>query len=86
MIAEHDDPEMSYRRGYQQCAQQLFEVLQPFLPPDAREIVRQWVGRDLANWRVAAMRGESKRGSVGITVGEYPPTWRLGNLSQPNAH
>ena len=86
MTPERNDPEMSYRRGYQQGAQELFNVIEGALPPECRQIVKPWIGLDLAQWRVAAMRGESGRGTAGITAGEYAPTWRLGNLSHQNSN
>lgn len=44
---EHDDPEASYRRGYQQGAQAMLDAVGR-LPVDR---LTQWVGVTLVKWR-----------------------------------
>lgn len=80
------DPEMSYRRGYQQGAWETFRKVQACLPPDVHDIIKLWIEKDLYEWRLANMRGESGRDSNGLTTGALPPTWRLGNLTHPRSH
>jgi len=66
--AENDEPEMSFRRGYQQGAIELFYAIEPFLDPATREVVRAWIEKDVYIWRVKAMLGQ-------------PPNWRLNMLA-----
>jgi hypothetical protein len=67
-LNERNDPEMSYRRGYQDGAVETFHAVEQFLDPAVREIVSAWIEQDVNGWRLKAMLG-------------YPPTWRLTNLS-----
>jgi hypothetical protein len=64
---EKDDLEMSYRRGYERGAAETFEVVERFLDPRTREIVRTWIEKDVHGWRRKAMLG-------------HPPIWRLAGL------
>ena len=68
--AEHDEPEMSFRRGYQQGAIDIFCAIERFLDPATREVVRAWIEKDVYIWRVKAMLG-------------HPPNWRLNMLAGP---
>src|SRR5215467_4793890 len=68
--AELDQPEMSFRRGYQQGAIELFYAIERFLDPATREVVRAWIEKDVYIWRVKAMLG-------------HPPNWRLNMLAGP---
>jgi hypothetical protein len=68
MPYENNDPEMSYRRGYQHGAFETFRAVEQFLDPVMREIVRTWIEKDINGWRIAATRSR-------------PPTWRLTNLN-----
>jgi hypothetical protein len=86
MSREKDDPELSYRRGYQQGAYRAFVAIEGFLPAEAQAIMKQWTGVDLHQWRLAGMRGESGRGTKGLTTGAEPPEWRLGYLRRPNSN
>ena len=52
--AENDEPEMSFRRGYQQGAIELFYAIERFLDPATREVVRAWIEKDVYIWRVAS--------------------------------
>ena len=66
--AENDEPEMSFRRGYQQGAIELFYAIERFLDPATREVVRAWIEKDVYILRVKAMLGR-------------PPNWRLNMLA-----
>ena len=68
--AEHDDLEMSFRRGYQQGATEVIDAIERFLDPATREVVRAWIEKDVYTWRVKAMLGR-------------PPNWRLNMLADP---
>ena len=59
-----DDPEMAYRRGYQDGATQTFRAAERFLDPITRAAVRSWIDTDIYECRFKAMLAE-------------PPTWRL---------
>ena len=50
--AEHDEPEMSFRRGYQQGVIELFFAIERFLDPATREVVQAWIEKDVYIWRV----------------------------------
>jgi hypothetical protein len=64
-----DDPEMSYRRGFEHGAVEMFRAVEQFLDPATREVLRAWI-QDIHGWRYKAMLG-------------YPPTWRLASLNNP---
>jgi hypothetical protein len=81
MTDEMHDPEMSYRRGYHQGAQQVLDAIKHFLPVRQSSIVHAWIAEDLGKWRVAALKGESKREHNGSTVMCQPPTKRLSSIS-----
>jgi hypothetical protein len=66
-LNEKNDPEMSYRRGYQDGALEMFRAVERFLDPTARQVVRGWIEQDINGWRLKAMLGQ-------------PPTWRLTDL------
>src|SRR5215475_8682403 len=70
--AEHDEPEMSFRRGYQQGAIDIFCAIERFLDPATREAVRAWIEKDVYIWRVKAMLG-------------HPPNWRLNMIAGPRS-
>ena len=69
--AENDEPETSFRRGYQQGAIELFYAIERFLDPATREVVRAWIEKDVYR-RVKAMLG-------------HPPNWRLNMLAGPRS-
>jgi hypothetical protein len=75
MAHEFDDPEMSYRRGYHQGASAVFDRVAEYLPPLISGTVRAWIERDLHEWRVKSIRGESRRkdGRQPITGDVIPP-------------
>jgi hypothetical protein len=68
-----DDPEMSYRRGYQDGAVETFRAVERFVDLATREVVRAWIEQDVNGWRHKAMLG-------------CPPTWRLSELNLPKSH
>jgi hypothetical protein len=61
---EHDEPEMSFRRGYQQGAIEVFYAIERFLDPARRKVLQALIEKDVYIWRVKAMLGR-------------PPKWRL---------
>jgi hypothetical protein len=63
-----DDPGMSYRRGFEHGAVEMFRAVERFLDPATREVLRAWIQEDIHGWRYKAMLG-------------YPPTWRLASLN-----
>jgi hypothetical protein len=70
--AENDEPEMSFRRGYQQGAIDVFYAIERFLDPATREVLKAWIEKDVSMWRVKAMLS-------------YPPTWRLNMIAGPKS-
>ena len=66
-LNEKTDPEMAYRRGYQDGASEMFQAVERFLDPAAQRIVGRWIKQDINGWRLKAMLGR-------------PPTWRLNEL------
>jgi hypothetical protein len=66
-LNEKNDPEMAYRRGYQDGASEMLRAFERFLDPVARQIARSWIEQDIDGWRLKAMLGR-------------PPTWRLNEL------
>jgi len=66
--AENDEPEMSFRRGYQQGAIEAFYAIERFLDPATREVLQAWIEKDVFMWRAKAMLG-------------HPPNWRLNMLA-----
>lgn len=69
---EKDDPEMSFRRGYEHGAIETFHAVEKFLDPATREVLRAWIEKDVYVWRVKAML-------------DYPPIWRLRMLAGPRS-
>jgi hypothetical protein len=67
-LNERNDPEMAYRRGYQDGALEMLRAVERFLDPATREVVRAWIEQDINGWRLKAMLG-------------HPPTWRLSELN-----
>jgi hypothetical protein len=80
MADEMHDPEMCYRRGYHQGAQQVLDAIKHCLPVQQRSIVHAWIAEDLLKWRVAGLKGESKRDHDGSTVMCQPPKERLSSI------
>jgi hypothetical protein len=60
---EDDSPEMSFRRGYQHGAIDVFRAIER-LDPASRQILKDWIEKDIYVWTTKAMLG-------------YPPLWRL---------
>jgi hypothetical protein len=71
-LLEKDDPEISFRRGYEHGATEVFFAIERFLDPTTREVVRNWIEKDIYVWRMKAMLG-------------YPPVWRLRMLAGPRS-
>jgi hypothetical protein len=69
---DKDDPEMSFRRGYEHGAIETFHAIERFLDPGPREALRAWIEKDVYVWRMKAMLG-------------YPPIWRLRMLAGPRS-
>ncbi len=67
-INEKNDPEMSYRRGYQDGAFEMLRAVERLLDPATRQVVHTWIEMDVDGWRLAAVR-------------RCPPTWRLTELN-----
>ena len=69
---ENDSPEMSFRRGYQHGVIDVFRAIERLLDPASRDILKDWIEKDIYVWRTKAMLG-------------YPPLWRLRRLAGPRA-
>jgi hypothetical protein len=69
---EQDDPETSFRRGYEHGVIETFHAIERFLDPATRDVLRAWIEKDIYVWRMKAMLG-------------YPPTWRLRMLAGPRS-
>ena len=67
-LNERNDPEMSYRRGYQDGAFEMLRAVERFLDPATRDVVHAWIEQDVNGWRLKAMLG-------------HPPMWRLTELN-----
>ena len=70
--AENDEPEMSFRRGYQQGAIDIFLAIERCLDPTTREVLQAWIEKDVFMWRAKAML-------------DHPPTWRLNMIAGPRS-
>jgi|SRR5271168_1846885 len=68
-----DDPEKSYRRGYEHGAWHLFEFVKSDLSSAKRAEALDWIQRDIRNWRVANLRGETARRNGFADVSIVPP-------------
>jgi hypothetical protein len=80
MPKEMNDPEMSYRRGFQQGAFAVFDMIEHLLPAREQAILYDWVNRDLHKWRLDAMRGKVGREAGEVTSACLPPVSRLREL------
>jgi hypothetical protein len=69
---ENDSPEMSFRRGYQHGVIDVFRAIERLLDPASRELLKDWIEKDIYVWRTKAMLG-------------YPPLWRLRRLAGQRA-
>jgi hypothetical protein len=70
--AEDDEPEMSFRRGYQQGVIDIFCAIERCLNPTTREVLQAWIEKDVSMWRAKAMLG-------------HPPNWRLNMIAGPRS-
>src|SRR5262249_19048646 len=66
--AENDEPETSFRRGYQQGAIDIFLAIERCLDPTTREVLQAWIEKDVSMWRAKGMLG-------------HPPNWRVKNIT-----
>ena len=65
---DSDSPEMSFRRGYQHGVIDMFRAIERLLDPATRDVLKDWIEKDVYAWRTKAMLG-------------YPPLWRLRYLA-----
>ena len=70
--AENHEPEISFRRGYQQGAIDVFYAIERFLDPATRDALETWIEKDVSLWRLKAMLN-------------HPPNWRLNMLAGPRS-
>jgi hypothetical protein len=70
--AEDNEPEMSFRRGYQQGVIDIFCAIERCLDPATREVLQAWIEKDVSMWRAKAMLG-------------HPPNWRLNVIAGPRS-
>src|SRR5262249_52196517 len=55
--AENEEPEMSFRRGYQQGVIDIFCAIERCVDPATREVLQAWIEKDVSMWRAKAMLG-----------------------------
>ena len=67
-LNETTDPEMAYRRGYQDGTLEMLRAVERFLDPAVRDVIRAWIEQDVNGWRMKAML-------------IHAPTWRLNELN-----
>ena len=70
--SEYDDPERSYRRGFQQGAYAVLEVVSPNLSSSLAKKLEDWVLKKLHRWRLKADVDEAER-TRPITTKQAPP-------------
>jgi hypothetical protein len=58
-----EDPEMSFRRGYEQGAIETFQSIQRFVDPRTREVLRAWIEKDVYVWRTTPYSAIPRFGS-----------------------
>jgi hypothetical protein len=63
-LSEKDESEETFRRGYEHGAVETFHAIEHFLDPSIRQVMREWIQKDVYGWRMNSMLG-------------YPPTWRI---------
>ena len=84
MADEMHDPEMCYRRGYQQGAQQVLDAIKHLLPVGQSLIVHAWITEDVCKWRVAGLKGETTRPSRAPPTAPSGPSFSTGGtVSEP---
>src|SRR5262249_60796523 len=67
--AENDEPEMSFRRGYQQGVIEVFDAIERFLDPTTRGVLQAWIEKDVFMWRGKAVVGDSPKLGVKMFCG-----------------
>ena len=75
-IDDEGDPERSYRRGYTHGAWDVIRAVGPRLSAIERARLEAWFQDEAREWRLAAMRGESKREPNGQITGAISPPRR----------
>jgi hypothetical protein len=55
-LNEKNDPEMAYRRGYQDGAFEMLCAVEQFLDPAARKAAHTWIEQDINGWRLEASK------------------------------
>jgi hypothetical protein len=70
--AENEEPEVSFRHGYQQGAIEVFCAIERCLDPATREVLQAWIEKDVSMWRAKAMLS-------------HPPNWRLNMIAGPRS-
>ena len=73
------DPEMSYRRGYEHGAWEIFNAIEHLLPASAREDARTWIRQEVRHWRAENIAGRTGRqeGATEATTDIFPPPLNL---------
>jgi len=80
MSDEMNDPEMSFRRGFEQGAFAVFETIEYLLSVQERSVLYGWLRHDVAKWRKDAIRGKAGRENGEVTSACLPPVERLREL------
>jgi hypothetical protein len=70
---EYADPEMSYRRGFAHGAQILYDQVKPYLSVSIADQVRDWMQRDIWEWRLKNLRGKITRRPGETPKGSFSP-------------
>src|SRR4051794_6926160 len=59
-MSSFDDPEMSYRRGYEHGASQLFEEIAHLLPEAVARDIKGWIFHEIhTKWRLPNLTGKT---------------------------
>ena len=70
-LNERNDPEMFYRRGYQDGALEMLRAVERLLDPATRQVVRSWIEQDINGWRLKAMLGRATDMAASRVKGPY---------------
>jgi hypothetical protein len=57
MKSDFDDPEASYRRGYQQGAYDVIAAISHGLPESQKKALNQWLNGPVYKWRLKNIQG-----------------------------
>jgi hypothetical protein len=69
---EDDSPEMSFRRGYQHGVIDVFRAIERLLDPASRDILKDWIEKDIYVWRTAALAPQTLSRSESPAGGQVP--------------